>query len=87
MFLSLFLCGRNRIALTSSPSDVADRDRGGGGGGGEDGIWAIQTPAFHFALLDQTLFACQGSPHLGEDLNGFVFPKSVQKLPLVSGYF
>ena len=72
MFLSLLLCGRNRIALTSSPSDVADHDRGGGG---EDGIWAIQTPAFHFALLDQTLFASQGTPHSGDDLNGLVLVK------------
>ena len=44
-------------------------------GGGEDGIWAIQTPAFHFALLDQTLFACQGTPHPGDDLNGLVLVK------------
>ena len=74
MFRSLFLCGRNRIALTSSPSDVADRDRGGGGRG-EDGIWAIQTPAFHFALLDQTLSTWQGTPHSGDDLNGLVLVK------------
>ena len=49
--LSFFL-SRNRIMLTSSLSDVAAAV----GRVSEAGIWAIQTPAFHFALLDRTLF-------------------------------